>query len=208
MIKAQEFIQTEQTRAGYHALPTDVPMPLLQVAQQGHFQFIAGAETGMPAFRGKRLVALPVPKQARLAQAGTCGNHGGIAAGIRRAGLQSQQIVRAQCRQAIGSRLQVVEQGAMRKAELPLQCIGIDAPGQIGDLRHPTPHRAGDAENRVCWRIKRGQKLAQQGLKSRVVAARITGLVRNFDTHTAYFDERQMRLGTADVAREKIIHGC
>ena len=104
-------------------------MPLLEVLQQRNFQFVARAETGMPAFRGKRIMALPVPIHARLAQTGTRGNHGGIAAGIRYAGLQGQQVIRAQCRQAVSRRFQIVKQGAMRKAELPLQRIGIDTPG-------------------------------------------------------------------------------
>lgn len=96
----------------------------------------------------------------------------------------------------------------MRKAELALQGVGIDTPGQIGGLRHPALHRAGDTKGCVSRRVEISQKLAQQCCEGGVIAAGVIDLVRNSDLHAAGLDECQTRIGAADVTRKKMIHGC
>jgi hypothetical protein len=161
----------------------------------------------MPPFGGERLVTLPVPKQTRFAQTRARSDHGGIATGIRRTRLQSDQIIFAQCRQPVCSRFQVIEQGAACEAETELQCIGIDKPWQIGGFHHPALHRTGDTECRMARCCGARKKFVQHYFERGVITARITEFMHDLNLSAADFDDCETRLGCADVTCKNIFHG-
>ena len=85
---AQKVVDINQPRAGDDPLPAHMGVSLPEITQQGDLQLSAGAEPGVPALRGERLVTGAVPVEAGLAQAGAGGDDAAVAAGGRIAGIE------------------------------------------------------------------------------------------------------------------------
>ena len=77
----EEFIEIADPHPGDHALPTHSADALLQVAEEGKLPLILWGEVGVTALGGIGSVVGAVPVETGLAQAGTGGDHTGVADG-------------------------------------------------------------------------------------------------------------------------------
>src|SRR4029077_12479219 len=78
----QKFIYVDQTRPGENSFIAHMTEPFRQILQQLDLEFVPGSEIGVPAFAGKNVMAVPVPEQASLAEAGS-GRHYSLISALR-----------------------------------------------------------------------------------------------------------------------------
>ena len=131
-----------------------------------------GCEVRVPALAGKRDIALSIPTESCLAEAGARRDHGGITIGHRFAGIENTEVVYTQHGDTPGDRLEIVDQADIRPAIVGPDLFGIDHPGQVGRLANAVPDRPGHAETgNVGNSVGRGEIFIQDIIER----AEITG---------------------------------
>jgi hypothetical protein len=129
------------------ALIADAPVVLLlEEAQQVDLVFVARRVVGVAALGGIGNVAVAVPDQQALAQAGSGGDQGAVAdlAGVALA--EGVNLVGGELGHAVAVGLKVVDQEDVVDAQAHRQLAAVQRPGQVGEAQTAVAHRAGHAK--------------------------------------------------------------
>src|SRR5258708_153902 len=81
-----------QTGSGNDALPTGVAEPFQQVSEQVDLKLVPRSKVRVPALASERVITLAIPVRSGFSQSCAGGNHGGIAGGVRRAGVKRREV--------------------------------------------------------------------------------------------------------------------
>ena len=179
----------------------DAPETAPQKIQQEDLALVARGEIAVPPLRGGRHVALAMPEEHRLPQAGARRDDRAVA-GAALPRVQRVELVGRQEEDAERRRLQVVHELDTLGAAGPLESVGRDLPGEVRGGDPAVDNRPGDAE-RGGGRTRGvpGQEFLHDRFEAGILAARERGLggpaERALRLHGV---ERQVCLRAADVA--------
>ena len=168
---AEKVVDIEDAGAGYQPLPAHMAMPPSQPDQQGLLPVGGGGEVRVPPLRGEGMVALTIPVEPRLAEAGPRGDDAGIAAGPLLPGVEGFEVLRSQEGDTPGDGLQIIEQADALPAELAGEVAPVDDPGQIGDVAAAILNRPGHGEGRAPGTGPRLPQIMRHQLREGVIGA-------------------------------------
>ena len=106
----EELVDVCEARARQYALPAHVAELSPQVSQEIYLELVGRREVCVPALRRHDAVALSIRDDEGLAEAGPRGDQRQIASGLGWAGLESEELLRRQREDAVGRRLQIVDE--------------------------------------------------------------------------------------------------
>ena len=121
---------------------------------------------------------------------------------LRPAAVQAMKIVGVERGQPVRSGGEVVEQADPAQSEAAAQRIGVEPPGQVGQLRRPAVGRAGDAEGGRGNRRRAGEKVGEQAVEVGEIGAGVALATNDLRPPGNDFGKCQQGLGAAQVAAE------
>ncbi len=147
------------------------------------------------------------PDKERLAEPGPGRDHRHRPVRLGLARIDDAQILGQQMRHRVRGRLQIVEQDHAREAKLAPQRLLLDDPGQIRQVGAAREHRPGHVEAGGDDRLA---DLRQKGADHLVQPGKVGAVKLRLDQRRAGArlrrEQRQQRLGAADIARDQHPH--
>ena len=147
------------------------------------------------------MVLMAVEIQSGFAESGAGRDNGGIAAGLRDARLQRQQVSVLQRAQSPRRGLHVIQQRHPVKIKLCRNFCSVELPGQVGNAGRLTVHRASDTQAGGLQRLLMCLgKHCQDVVQGRILLTRVTGFYQGVRLLVADIKHRQPGVGAADIA--------
>jgi hypothetical protein len=162
----------------------------------------------MTSFRRRDPVALAIPYEKGLAKARTRGNQGAGSAGFGFSGIQDTKFLRRKVLDAVSRRAQIIQEHNLGNVEFSRKRLRINGPRKVRGANPIIHDRAGDPETRredtVGGEVRRGlaRKFLNNQFKLRELFAREALLENRCELAASLRKEREVALGTADVARQ------
>ncbi len=153
-------------------------------------------------------VALAIPYEKGLAKTRTRGNQCAGSAGFRFSGIQHAKFFRRKVLDAVSCRAKVIQEHNLRNVEFPGKRFRIDDPRKVRGAHSIIHDRAGDPESRsedtVRGEVRRGlmREFLHNQFKPRELFAREALLENGCELAASLREEREVALGTADIARQ------
>jgi len=161
-------------------------------------------EADVAAFAGDDPIASALPDQSGDAEAGAGTEDDARGAFDRLAGVQRDDALWLDERQAVGGGGEIVGQRDARNGEATAEFACGERPWQVGELGVPAVGRPGDAEAGGVDGRAVGKKFVEHALESRVVGAGEALLADDADAASRILlGQCQQGLGAAEVAAEE-----
>src|SRR5208282_6215623 len=105
-----------------------------------------GREVRVAALAGERAMSLPVKKESRLAQAGSCRNYRGVASGIGGSLIEYREVFGIERRDTEGISFEIINQANAIEPRFACQRCRLHGPLQVRHLGASLAHRPRNSE--------------------------------------------------------------
>ena len=177
-----------------------MPVLLPQVLEQPRLEFARGGKVGVAPFAGAGSVALSVPREIALAQAGAWRQYDLGSPCLNDAFLQHYQVRLTHERHSVGQGLQVIDQPDARSPQEMPQALLAHAPRQVGTCGCPVQYRSRHPNTGTVDRgLNAEQEVLDDGLKPRKALALERAHFFNLQCALASRDQGEIRFGASDI---------
>ena len=142
----REMVEVVQADSRHDHLDFRAAVPRSEPLDELPFAGSARSKIGVAALGGRWHEVAPVVEQERLAHAGPGRQQRGVAAQVRRAGLQHVELLGMEHGDGMRDGHQVVQQSDSRQPELERHRLAVDGPRHVGQLGRIVEHRTGHAK--------------------------------------------------------------
>lgn len=143
---SEEFVQGAEAAAGEDELPAHLRITAAHEAEKLDLLFGVGREIGVAALGRDDAVALAVPDEEGLTEAGARSEKGPCATGLRFAWIQNAEVFRGKMLDAVAGGTEVIHEDDLRHIELSSESASVDGPRKIGGANAIIDDGSGDAK--------------------------------------------------------------